>query len=206
MIDALSVFVISAPSGAGKTSLIRVLVGSEPELTVAVSHTTRAMRPGETDGMNYHFVDQTVFQEMMEENEFLEYAKVFDHYYGTSRTAVEVELNKGRDVFLEIDWQGARQIRKALPGCVSIFVLPPSLEVLRARLMERGEAPAVIERRMRDAVSELSHYDEYAYAVINDDFDRAVADLSGIVRAERLKTPRQKDRLAGWLEDLIAKC
>ncbi len=184
-------YVVSAPSGAGKTSLVEALVASEPDVVVSVSHTTRERRKTEVDGVNYHFIDRATFESMLEEDAFLEHALVFDNYYGTSEAWVRSELEKGRDVVLEIDWQGARQVREKYP-CTGVFVLPPSLEVLEGRLRGRGlDSPATIERRMTDAVNEISHYAEFDYVVVNEDFDRAQADLRAILRAARLTLARQ---------------
>ncbi len=201
-----SVFIVSAPSGAGKTSLVRALLESDPQITVAVSHTTRLIRSGEHDGVNYHFIEPAAFQRMVAEDAFLEHAQVFDHWYGTSRLAVENEWAQGRDVILEIDWQGARQIRERLPQCASVFILPPSLETLHYRLTHRGEdEAAVIERRMRDAVNEISHYAEYDYLIVNDDFEKALSDLQAIVRARRLRCSVQRHVLAPTLRSLMAQ-
>jgi len=178
--------IISAPSGAGKTSLVNALLDKDPGVSVSISHTTRAMRPGEADGVNYHFVDAPTFKDMVERNDFLEHAEVFDHHYGTSASTVVQQLAAGQDVILEIDWQGARQVREQMPGCVGIFILPPSRAALRERLTGRGQdSEEIIDRRMQDAVSEISHYDEYDYLVVNDDFDTALADLAGIIAACR---------------------
>jgi guanylate kinase len=186
-------FIVSAPSGAGKTSLVHALVGALPDITVSVSHTTRPMRPGEVQGRDYHFVDETAFAAMAERGEFLEYALVFGNRYGTSRGAVDATLAQGIDVVLEIDWQGARRVRQLKPDAVSVFIMPPSLPELRRRLERRGKDGAeVIARRMEAARREMSHFDEYQYLVVNDDFERAREDLQAIVRAARLATPRQR--------------
>ena len=177
------VIVLSAPSGAGKSSLARALVEAEPSVRLSVSHTTRAARPGEIDGIDYHFVGRREFEAMVRDGAFLEHARVFDRYYGTSRDAVRTVLSRGHDVVLDIDWQGARQVREAFSGTVSVFILPPSLEALRSRLVGRGQdSAAIIDRRMRAARSELEHYDEFDHVVINHDFDRALDALRGIVR------------------------
>lgn len=187
-----SLYIVSAPSGAGKTSLIRAVLAAEPGLCVSVSHTTRAPRPGEVDGRDYHFVDEPRFMAMVAAGEFLEHARVFDHYYGTGARAVLDLLAAGRDVILEIDWQGARQISRLEPAAVKVFILPPSLETLRERLAARGQdAPEVIERRMCDALAEVSHYPEYDYIVVNGDFAGAVEDLRAVVRARRLRAECQ---------------
>lgn len=186
-------FIVSAPSGAGKTSLVAALLKSTPGIGVSVSHTTRAMRPGEVDGQNYFFVDMPTFEAMEARGEFLESALVFGNRYGTSRTAVTAALAAGQDLVLEIDWQGARRIRDLFPGAVSVFIMPPSLEELQRRLERRNEDGAeVIARRMQAAREEMSHYKEYQYLVVNDDFDRARDDLEAIVRVARLATPRQQ--------------
>jgi len=185
-------FVVSAPSGAGKTSLMAALKDAEPSLRVSVSHTTRLPRSNEVDGVNYHFVSERDFRAMIDADAFLEHARVFDHRYGTARDSVEDYLRAGEDMVLEIDWQGARQVRQRRPDCIGIFILPPSRESLAERLSGRGQdSPQVIARRMRDAVAEMSHYEEFDYLVINDDFDVALADLRAIVRSRHLVRGRQ---------------
>jgi guanylate kinase len=202
--ESAILFVVSAPSGAGKTSLLRELVPSDPRLVISVSHATRAMRIGEKDGVHYHFVSTADFEALVEQGAFLEYAKVFDHYYGTSEDAVRMQLAQGLDVVLEIDWQGARQVRQRFPDAVSIFIAPPSIEALRERLSKRGQDSAeVVERRMVDARNELSHYLEYDYLVMNDDFGTALAELRAIVAAERLRQPRQKARFDAVLAKML---
>ncbi len=197
-------FIVSAPSGAGKTSLLRALLPEDGRLALSVSHTTRPPRPGEENGVHYHFVSVDEFQRLVAEGAFLEQAEVFGNYYGTSEAGVREQLAGGSDVVLEIDWQGARQVRKVFPEAVSIFIAPPSIEALRERLGSRGQDDeAVIERRMAEARSELSHYAEYDYLVINDDFDTALNDLRCIVRAERLRTPRSAARHARALERML---
>jgi guanylate kinase len=199
-----TLYVISAPSGAGKTSLVRALLEfTDDDLVLSVSHTTRVPRPGETDGREYHFVGVETFRRMIDDGAFLEYARVFDNYYGTARQGIEAQLAQGRDVILEIDWQGARQVRRALPESVGIFILPPSREALRERLCARGQDDeAVIARRMQDAVNEMSHYGEYDYLVINEVFRTARDELAAIIRCRRLRLAGQTRRHAGLLASL----
>jgi guanylate kinase len=174
--------VISAPSGAGKTSLVKALLAARPSLAVSVSHTTRTMRPTEIDGRDYHFVDATEFDRLVAAGAFLEHARVFDNQYGTGREQVDAKRAAGRDVLLEIDWQGARQIRASAPGCVSIFILPPSRAALEERLRSRRtDSDAVIARRLADAATDMSHCLEFDYAVVNDRFEQAVEDLLAII-------------------------
>ena len=192
--------VLSAPSGAGKSSLARALVEAEASVSLSVSHTTRAARPGEVDGVDYHFVAERKFEAMTRAGAFLEYARVFDCCYGTSWEAVRTVLARGRDVVLDIDWQGARQVRDAFAGTVSVFILPPTVGALRSRLVERGQdSDEAIERRMRDARSELEHYDEFDHIVVNDDFDRALDTLRGILRGERAMLPGDAGPLVATL-------
>lgn len=205
-----SLYLISAPSGAGKTSLVKALL-SEPlppshgaGLCVSVSHTTRPMRPGEADGVNYHFVDQATFSAMAARGEFLEHAQVFGNFYGTSRSWVEHRLAQGWDVILEIDWQGAAQIKHLLPASISIFILPPSRGTLEERLTNRGQdKPEVIAARMAKAVSEMSHYAQADYLVINDDFQTALADLRAIFRSNQLRRGLQEARNRALLAELL---
>jgi guanylate kinase len=198
-------YIVSAPSGAGKTSLVSALVAVEPGVVVSVSHTTRARRPGEVDGVNYHFVDRAQFGEMLAQGDFLEHATVFGNLYGTSRSGVLQALEGGLDVVLEIDWQGARQVRASIPGSVSIFILPPSLAALQARLeARRQDGPEVIRERMREAVAEMSHYDEADYVVVNDDFGAALDDLRALVRAGRLRREAQAVRFRELLAELLS--
>ena len=197
-------YVISAPSGAGKTSLVSALVSASPEISVCISHTTRAKRPGELDGVNYHFIDQAEFDRMVKADEFLESAHVFDHSYGTSNAAVETLLKTGVDVVLEIDWQGAWQIREHRSDCLSIFILPPSHDELEQRLKRRGEDDdTIVQRRMRDAVAEMSHYKDFDFIVVNDDFHTALVDIQSIVRAKRLRSDVQQLEIADLLKDLL---
>lgn len=196
-------YIISAPSGAGKTSLVNKIVTELDFLSVSVSHTTRAMRPGESDGKHYFFVDKNQFKHMVTENKFLEHAKVFDNYYGTAQQSVEQLLDNGSDVILEIDWQGAQQVRKNHKDSISIFILPPSIEVLLDRLENRGQdSRQIIERRMQDAVSEMSHYEEFDYLIVNDEFNHALNELKSIIISHRLKKGRQLNKLAGLLKSL----
>jgi guanylate kinase len=186
-------FIVSAPSGAGKTSLVHALLGQLAGIDVSVSHTTRRIRPGEVQGRDYHFVDIEAFRGMIAHDDFLEYAQVFGNYYGTSRSGVAAALAGGRDLVLEIDWQGARRIRELVPDAVSVFIMPPSLEELRHRLEGRGkDDPDTIARRMEAAREQMSHFDEYQYLIVNDEFERARDDLAAVVRATRLATPRQR--------------
>jgi guanylate kinase len=199
-----TLFVVSAPSGAGKTSLLRELRQSLSGFTVSVSHTTRPQRPGERHGVDYFFVDHGEFSAMVERGEFLEHARVFDNHYGTARSTVEAALGLGSDVILEIDWQGARQVKKLLPQYLSVFILPPSREALEERLKGRGQDDqATIDRRMAEAISEMSHYAEYDYLVVNDDFQTALSELSSIVTATRLATGRQLESLGRLIESLL---
>lgn len=198
-------YIVSAPSGAGKSSLLNALRERLPEVVVSVSHTTRQPRPGEQDGVHYHFTTADSFRQQVAEGNFLEYAQVFDNYYGTSRLSVNALLETGRDVILEIDWQGAQQVRERAENVTSIFILPPSVAALRERLQGRGQdSEATIQRRMRDAHSEMSHYAEYDYVVINDDFTTALDDLASIFRSERLKLARQKQQHKALLDALLA--
>ena len=191
-----TLYIVSAPSGAGKTSLLKVLVDGRDDINVSVSHTTRAPRPGEENGVHYHFVSVEQFQEMIANGDFLEHAQVFDNFYGTAESSVREKLEQGSDVILEIDWQGARQVRERFAEAVSVFIVPPSIEALRERLSGRGQdSDDIIERRMRDAMSEMSHHQEYDYIVVNDDFDMALRDLQAIVRTQQLVATRQADNV-----------
>ncbi|HED33489.1 MAG TPA: guanylate kinase [Gammaproteobacteria bacterium] len=199
-----TLYIISAPSGAGKTSLLKALIADRDDIVVSVSHTTRAIRAGEKNTIDYHFVDKDSFLSMVESSAFLEHAKVFDNYYGTSQQHVEQQLLQGLDVILEIDWQGARQIRKLFPDSQSIFILPPSLEALKERLEGRAQDDEqVIARRMKEAVNEMSHYAEFDYLVVNDDFNDALQDLSSIFKAHRLRQLQQERNLENILIELL---
>jgi len=203
--ESPGVFVVSAPSGGGKTSLVNALLQSDDRVALSVSHTTRAPRPGEQDGVHYHFVDPETFERLVHQDAFLEHARVFDHRYGTGRAAVASQLAAGHDVLLDIDWQGARQVRRSYPAARSIFILPPSLAVLRRRLEGRGQDSAeVIRRRMAGARAEIDHAAEFDFLVVNDDFDAALEDLRSIVRrGQPLRDPdqgRAREILAELLE------
>lgn len=178
-------FVFAAPSGAGKTTLVHAVVTKHPELRFSISYTTRKPRKNEADGVDYLFVTKKEFMAFRDQGEMLEYAEVFDNFYATSRSQVEKHLADNRNVILEIDWQGAQQVRESLPECITIFILPPSIEELERRLRERRtDAPEVIERRLRDAVSDMSHWDEFDHVIINDDLNQAIADLEDVLAGE----------------------
>jgi len=199
-----TLYVISAPSGAGKTSLVKALLEQTEDIGVSVSHTTRVKREGEQDGVDYHFVAKESFISMVEQGAFLEHAQVFDNYYGTAIANIEAKLKQGEDVILEIDWQGAAQVRKQLPYSVNIFILPPSQQALEERLRGRGQdSDEIIARRMRDAKSETSHYSEYDYLVVNDEFDKALVELKSIVLARRSRYEAQSQRLSLLLKELL---
>ncbi len=197
-----SLFVVSAPSGAGKTSLVQALIASIDNIGVSVSHTTRAQRPGEQHGVNYHFTTREAFGQMIERGDFLEQAEVFGNLYGTSKVWVENTLQAGRDVILEIDWQGAQQVRRLMPDSVGIFILPPSRQALRERLVGRStDAAEVIERRLAQATEDMSHFVEFDYVIINAVFDQALAEIQAVVRAQRSRV----SRLAGAKLSLIER-
>lgn len=200
-----TLFTVCAPSGAGKTSLVNALVASMGNLTVSVSYTTRQPRPGEKNGVNYHFVTEDDFIHMLTCNLFLEHAQVYDHYYGTSQRWLLEHLHTGTDVILEIDWQGAQQVRRLKPDTVTIFILPPSREVLEQRLRSRGkDSEAVIAQRLQAAVDDISHYVEFDYLVVNDDFSQAVKDLQAIVHSQRLTQLAHAPKLEKLLTDLLS--
>ena len=199
-----TLYVISAASGAGKTSLVSAVLQQVTDIEVSVSHTTRKPREGEVDGANYHFVSTDVFEGMVANGDFFEHATVFGNMYGTSRQHIQEQLLKGKDVILEIDWQGARQIRQLVTDCKSIYIAPPSIDVLRERLNSRGQDDeTIIEKRMREAVSEMSHYAEFEYLVINDDFDTAREELTAIILANRMLLEHQQQKHADLLAELL---
>ncbi|MEN8641986.1 guanylate kinase [Pseudomonas sichuanensis] len=199
-----TLYIVSAPSGAGKTSLVTELIKQDPHVRVSVSHTTRAMRPGEAHGVNYHFVVHEEFKALIAQGDFLEHAEVFGNFYGTSRSALQETLDQGFDLILEIDWQGAQQVRKLMPEARSIFILPPSQQALRQRLDGRGQdSEEIIAGRMKEAVSEMEHYDEYEYVIINDDFDVALDDLKSVFRSNRLLLKKQQQRHETLLKQLV---
>lgn len=199
-----TLYVISAASGAGKTSLVSAVLKQVSAIEVSVSHTTRQPRAGEVDGVNYHFIAVDKFATMVADGDFFEHATVFGNMYGTSRQHIQEQLLTGKDVILEIDWQGARQIRQLVKDCKSIYIAPPSIAVLRQRLTSRGTDDAtIIDRRMREAVSEMSHYAEFEYLVINDNFDTAREELAAIILADRMLLERQQQKHAGLLAELL---
>lgn len=198
-------YIISAPSGAGKTSLVRQLIDEVDNLVVSISHTTRRRRPGEIHGEDYYFVSPTEFKALLDNHELLEHASVFDNYYGTAKASVEKTLNEGIDIILEIDWQGAQQIKKIRPDSLSIYILPPSTEILEQRLHKRGQDDdRAIARRMRDAVTEMSHHDEFDYILVNDVFERALTELKSVIIANRLTRDRQRQNLKDLISALLS--
>ncbi|HEX4044330.1 MAG TPA: guanylate kinase [Gammaproteobacteria bacterium] len=201
-----NLYVIAAPSGTGKTTLVKALVDSTPQVTVSISHTTRAKRPHEAHGINYYFIDKTVFEQMIAQKAFLEYATIFDNYYGTSKQWVETTLAAGQDVVLEIDWQGHQQIKHLFPDAISVFILPPSLQTLRERLMTRNQDhPDIIKTRLADAETAISHMNEFDYAVINDDFSQALKDLQIIIAAGRLLWSCQRMKISKLISGFRAE-
>lgn len=201
-----TLYILSAPSGAGKTSLVKALLAQDPQLVVSVSHTTRARRPGEVGGQDYNFVSMDAFNELIEQGQFLEYAEVFGNKYGTSQQWVREQLSAGKDVILEIDWQGAEQVRRLMPEAVTVFILPPSRAALRERLTNRGQdSDAIIAGRMSAAVSEMSHYPEYDYLVINDQFEVALDQLASLFKARRLRQEVQQQLQAELLSELLSE-
>ncbi|MCX7626883.1 MAG: guanylate kinase [Methylophilaceae bacterium] len=198
-----NLFIITAPSGAGKTSLVSALLESDPHLKLSISYTTRPPRPGEIDGVDYHFVDEARFLQMQEAGDFLESAQVHGARYGTSQRWVEDHIKEGEDILLEIDWQGATQVRGIFPQAIGIFILPPSLEELERRLRKRGQdAPEIIARRLANAREEIGHVGEFDYVIINDQFDEALKDLQSIIRARRLRADKQLRRYAEMITQL----
>ena len=201
--DKGKLYIISAPSGAGKTSLVKKVIAELDQLCVSISHTTRSMRPGETQGKDYFFSKLDEFEKMIADHAFLEHAQVFDNFYGTAQLSVTQQLENGIDVILEIDWQGAQQVRKKSADCISIFILPPSIDVLLKRLENRGQdSQEIIERRMQDAVSEMSHCNEFDYLIVNDDFNLALAELKSIIVCHRLEKSRQLKKQASLIKSL----
>ena len=204
-----NLFILAAPSGAGKSSLIKALMekyegNANTPMQVSVSHTTRQPRPGEVDGVHYHFVTREQFEALIEQGVFFEYAEVFGNYYGTSRVTIEQTLYRGIDVFLDIDWQGARQVTKLMPDTCGIFILPPSLDVLEQRLNQRGQdSDEVIASRMAKAVDEMSHFNEFGHIIINDDFATALNELEAIVTAQRLRSAKQQIRHQPLFDSLL---
>lgn len=201
-----NLFIISAPSGAGKSSLIQALLKRHSDMQVSVSHTTRAPRPGEQDGVHYHFISVDEFKALIARDEFFEWAEVFGNYYGTSKSTIRDSLSRGIDVFLDIDWQGARQIKAQEPSATGIFILPPSLAELEQRLNQRGQDAAdVIAKRMAQAKSEMNHANEYEYLIINDNFDTALSEFEHIVLAQRNGYHSQTSKHSALLKQLLAK-
>ncbi len=199
-----TLFIISAPSGAGKTSLVKQLMIDMDNLQVSISSTTRKQRPGEIHAQDYYFVSMDEFKTMLSNQAFLEHAQVFDNFYGTARQTVESDLQAGKDVILEIDWQGAQQVKAALKDSISIFIFPPSIEVLQQRLQNRGQdSEEIISKRMKSAVTEMSHYSEFDYLLINDDFNQALFELKSIVTARRLRTEKQQSKLDKFIQTLL---
>ncbi len=200
-----TLYTVSAPSGAGKTTLVEALLNNMPDIKASISHTTRPMRRGEKEGVNYHFVSEEMFLSLINKDAFLEYAQVFNHFYGTSKEWVEKTLSEGIDVILEIDWQGAEQIRDLIPESKSIFILPPSLEALEERLIKRGQDdPTVIKRRLAAAKEEISHYMMADYLLINDGFDETLVEFNSIILHERLKLQSQKQKNLNLLNSLLS--
>ena len=196
-------FVFSAPSGAGKTSLVKALVDSNENLYRSISHTTRNLRTGEQNGVDYYFVSTDDFDKMIVDDDFIEHASVFGAKYGTKKKTVQDQLFAGQDVALDIDWQGARKIREIIDDCISIFILPPTMEILKKRLVDRGDAKEQVESRMEKAKNEIQHFEEYDYLVFNDNFAQTLAQLQAIVKASRLTTSKQKIIYREEIRELI---
>lgn len=199
---ATNLFVISAPSGAGKTTLVRELLDKDASVTFSISYTTRRARDGEVSGEDYYFVDEQEFKQMIKEGQFLEHAKVFDNYYGTSKAQVRKQLANGKNVLLEIDWQGAEQIRQKWPACISVFILPPSLDELERRLRARQtDSESVIQRRLNDSVSDISHWDEFDYVIINDNLEEALGELQAVINGSNQTNQRHNPKLRQEIEE-----
>ena len=200
-----NLFILSAPSGAGKSTLYKALLNQDNKVRISISHTTRAPRTGEEHGREYYFIDDVPFLDMVAEGAFFEHAQVFDHHYGTSKESIFGMLEEGLDVILEIDWQGARQVRQLYPDAIGIFILPPSLQSLEERLRSRAtDADDVIQRRMAKAVDEMSHYHEYDFVIVNDDFDAALSQMASIFMAMRAKTPVMQEKSGNLINDLLS--
>jgi len=200
-----NLFILSAPSGAGKSSLYKALLKADDKVRISISHTTRAARSGEEHGREYYFTEDEDFLDMIAEEAFFEHAQVFDNFYGTSKASIFNMLEQGLDVILEIDWQGARQVRKLYPDAIGIFILPPSLAILEKRLRDRGtDSEEVIQRRMSKAVNEISHYNEYDFVIVNDDFETALAQMKSIFTAMRSKNTVMKQKYGNLLNDLLS--
>ena len=203
--DCGMLYVVSAPSGAGKTSLVKALLEETDNIEVSVSYTTRTKRAGEREGVDYHYVDLKTFEQMAAEHSFIEYAEVFGNYYGTSKQRIKEKLQAGIDIILEIDWQGARQVRKQFKDCVSVFILPPSRNELLKRLQERGQDDAeIIQRRMGEAISETSHYQEFDFLIVNDQFSHALGEFKALVTALRLRQTKQCKRHQSLIKALLS--
>ncbi|PYF78952.1 MULTISPECIES: guanylate kinase [Marinomonas] len=200
-----NLFILSAPSGAGKSTLYKALLSQDTNVRISISHTTREARKGEEHGREYYFTDVEDFLDMIAEDAFFEHAQVFDNYYGTSKNSVFSMLEQGLDVILEIDWQGARQVRQLYPEAIGVFILPPSLQALEERLRGRGtDSDDVIQRRMSKAINEMSHYDEYDFTIVNDDFDTALSQLQSIFTAMRSKTTVMREKHGNLINDLLS--